>query len=137
MVLHLLSIKHFNESPSFLKFTFFEKERATEEYYQTFSLKLEITLYTLTIFQYLNIHFTILSFSVTLSETEKGNVPSIEHVGHPANIKSEMGNTWSATHRMKDVHFNWWNSSYLNERREYLKDVMDELDPHKPVSQIF
>ncbi|XP_066911771.1 MYCBP-associated protein-like isoform X2 [Clytia hemisphaerica] len=70
--------------------------------------------------------------SVTLSETEKGNVPSIEHVGHPANIKSEMGNTWSATHRMKNVHFNWWNSSYLNERREYLKDVMDELDPHKP-----
>jgi len=72
-------------------------------------------------------------FSITLGETEKGSVPPIEHIGCPSNVKSEMGTNWSETRRMKDVHYNWWNSSYLRERSDYLRDIIDELDPHKPV----
>jgi len=70
--------------------------------------------------------------SITLGETEKGNVASIEHIGHPSNVKSEMGTNWSTTSRMRTIHHNWMNSTYLSERKEYLKDVINELDPHKP-----
>ena len=78
--------------------------------------------------------FHLQHLSITLGETEKGIVSSIEHVGHPSNVKSEMGTNWSTTSRMKTIHHNWWNSTYLSERKEYLKDVINELDPHKPVS---
>lgn len=71
--------------------------------------------------------------NITLSKTEKGNVPSIEHVGYPSTIKKEMGNDWKMTHRMKYTHYPWWRSEYLHERQQHLQNVIEELNPHNVV----
>lgn len=74
--------------------------------------------------------------SITLGEAEKGNVSPVEHIGNPSSIKRRMGTDWNETRRTSNVHKDWWKSSYLDERQKYFKDVIDEMDPHKPVNRI-
>ena len=73
--------------------------------------------------------------SVTLSKTEKGFAPPVEHIGQPAHVQKEMGMTWSETSRMANVHYPWLKSGYLQERKKQLQKVINELDPHSPVSK--
>lgn len=76
----------------------------------------------------------IFSHSITLNKTEKGDVTPIEHIGHPASVKEDMGTKWSQTRRMANIHYPWWKSNYLEERKSHLEDVITELDPFTPVS---
>lgn len=71
--------------------------------------------------------------NITLNRTEKGDVPSVEHVGYPSTIKKEMGSDWKMTHRMKYTHYPWWKSEYLHERQKHLQNVIDELNPHNAI----
>ena len=73
--------------------------------------------------------------SMTLTQTERGYPPVVEHVGKPVAVRREMGIDWSDTesYRSTMVHHSWRKSDYLQKRKEELKDVIDELCPHKPV----
>ena len=73
-------------------------------------------------------------YSITLNKTEKGDGTPIEHIGHPASVKEDMGTKWAHTRRMTNIHYPWWKSSYLEERKSHLEDVITELDPFTPVS---
>ena len=44
------------------------------------------------------------------------------------------GIEWSNTHRSASVHYPWQKSTYLQERTTQLQNVLNELDPHQPVS---
>lgn len=46
-----------------------------------------------------------------------------------------LGIEWSNTHRSVSVHYPWQKSSYLQERTTQLQNVLNELDPHQPVSE--
>ena len=73
---------------------------------------------------------------MTLTQTERGYAPQIEHVGKPVTVKNEMGINWKQTRRMANVHYPWWKSSYLQDRKAELNRVAEELDPHKPVGSL-
>jgi len=70
--------------------------------------------------------------SITLNQTEKGLAPPIEHIHRPTHIKSEMGTMWGQTKRVQSVHYPWERSSYLEERKSQLEDIIQELDPYQP-----
>ncbi|XP_023932821.1 MYCBP-associated protein-like isoform X2 [Lingula anatina] len=67
---------------------------------------------------------------MTLTQTERGYPPPIEHVGVPTMIKEEKGVYWSKP--STPVHYPWDRSAFLKQRKQQLQTVMDELDPHKP-----
>ncbi|XP_078360278.1 MYCBP-associated protein-like [Oculina patagonica] len=70
--------------------------------------------------------------NMTLTQTERGYPPAVEHIGKPIYIKNEMGIEWSNTHRSASVHYPWQKSTYLQERTKQLQNVLHELDPHQP-----
>ncbi|XP_045166517.2 MYCBP-associated protein-like isoform X4 [Mercenaria mercenaria] len=68
---------------------------------------------------------------MTLTQTEKGYPPPIEHIGIPAKIREEKGWHWAPTHT-RPMHYPWHKSGYLEQRKKQLKQFEEELDPHKP-----
>ncbi|XP_041458125.1 MYCBP-associated protein-like isoform X2 [Lytechinus variegatus] len=68
---------------------------------------------------------------MTLSQTERGYPPPVEHIGYSKLAKSEMGVAWSEG-RASPVHYPWKRSQYLKDRKRQLQHVIDELDPFKP-----
>ncbi|KXJ26552.1 MYCBP-associated protein [Exaiptasia diaphana] len=68
----------------------------------------------------------------TLTQTEQGYPPPIEHIGKPIYVKNEMGIEWSNTRCKSAVHYPWHESRFLQERTEQLAHVMNEIDPHQP-----
>lgn len=68
---------------------------------------------------------------MTLTQTEKGYPPPIEHVGIPAAIRKEKGWSWVPTHT-RPMHYPWHKSDYLEKRKKELMKYEEELDPHKP-----
>ncbi|CAB4009367.1 Hypothetical predicted protein, partial [Paramuricea clavata] len=74
---------------------------------------------------------------MTLTQTERGYPPVVENVGKPVTVRREMGIDWSDTesYRSTLVHHPWRKSDYLHKRKEELKEVIDELCPHKPYLQ--
>lgn len=68
---------------------------------------------------------------MTLTQTECGYAPPIEHIRNPAIIKTEMGLPVGEG-RTSPVYYPWHQSQYLKERRDQLLAVMEELDPFKP-----
>ena len=61
----------------------------------------------------LSSHFVISIYSMTLTQTEKGYPPPIEHVGIPASIREEKGKLYIVL-------------SYYNLKKEkYFKNVLD------------
>jgi len=70
--------------------------------------------------------------NMTLTQTERGYPPAIEHIGKAIYIKNEMGIEWSKTHRSASVHYPWQKSTYLQERTKQLQTILHELDPHEP-----
>jgi len=73
---------------------------------------------------------------MTLSQSERGYPKPIEHVGVPKSIRSEKGWYWSPTHT-NAVHYPWHKAPYLESRKKQLQTVIDELDPHNPVSMSY
>jgi hypothetical protein len=54
-------------------------------------------------------------------------------MGVPKSIRNEKGWHWPPYHTTP-VHYPWHKNPYLEERKNQLKDVINDLDPHKPVS---
>ena len=71
---------------------------------------------------------------MTLTQTERGYAPPVEHVGKPERTRQMMGTDWKENRRMLYVHYPWLKSQYLHERKNQLSGVLNELMPHKPVS---
>jgi len=69
---------------------------------------------------------------MTLTQTEKGFAPPIEHIGRPDTIKQSVGIDWNETRRLASIHYPWLKSQYLQERKEKLKNVIEEMNPHQP-----
>ncbi|XP_038078337.1 MYCBP-associated protein-like [Patiria miniata] len=69
---------------------------------------------------------------MTLTETERGYPPPIEHVGQPAAVKMEMGAKLDSSRPGTPVSYPWHQSKYLKERRQQLNKVMQNLDPYIP-----
>lgn len=67
---------------------------------------------------------------MTLSQTEKGYPPPIEHVGVPLAVMAEKGRNWGVP--QTPFHKPWHKTPYLKQRRQQLEPVMRELDPHDP-----
>lgn len=59
--------------------------------------------------------------TMTLTLTERGYPPAIEHIAKPIYIKNEMGIEWSSTHRSASVHYPWQKSSYLQKNKTAAK----------------
>ncbi|XP_046857435.1 MYCBP-associated protein-like [Xenia sp. Carnegie-2017] len=74
---------------------------------------------------------------MTLTQTERGYPSVVEHVGKPLSVRAEMGMNWPNTesYRSMMVHSPWKKSSYLCQRKNELKDAIDEICPHKPYLQ--
>ncbi|XP_030841548.1 MYCBP-associated protein isoform X2 [Strongylocentrotus purpuratus] len=68
---------------------------------------------------------------MTMSQTERGYPPPVEHIGYSKLTKSEMGIAWPEG-RASPVHYPWKRSQYLKDRKRQLQHVIDELDPFKP-----
>ncbi|WAR25478.1 MYBPP-like protein [Mya arenaria] len=68
---------------------------------------------------------------MTLTQTEKGYPPPIEHIGIPPAIREEKGWNWAPTHT-RPMHYPWHKAPYLEQRKKQLKPYEEELDPHKP-----
>ncbi|XP_071824825.1 MYCBP-associated protein-like isoform X2 [Apostichopus japonicus] len=68
---------------------------------------------------------------MTLSQTERGYAPPVEHIRNPNIIKEEMGLPVGEG-RNSPVYYPWHQSQYLKQRRDQLIAVMEELDPFKP-----
>ncbi|XP_028402373.1 MYCBP-associated protein-like [Dendronephthya gigantea] len=74
---------------------------------------------------------------MTLTQTERGYPPVVEHVAKPITVRKEMGFDWSDTesYRSTLIHHPWRKSEYLHQRKEELRDLIEELCPHKPYLQ--
>lgn len=68
---------------------------------------------------------------MTLTKSEQGYPHPIEHIGIPKSVRNEKGWYWPP-HHTTPVHYPWHKNPYLEERKENLKDVITELDPHRP-----
>lgn len=64
---------------------------------------------------------------MTLTQTEKGYPPAIEHIGLPGRMKIEKGVDWERTKTPRYP----WKFPYYVERKQQLSEVMAELDPHR------
>ena len=64
---------------------------------------------------------------MTLTQTEKGYPPAIEHIGLPGRMRLEKGVDWERTQTPRYP----WKFPYYVERRQQLAEVMAELDPHR------
>ncbi|XP_072032494.1 MYCBP-associated protein-like isoform X2 [Amphiura filiformis] len=69
---------------------------------------------------------------MTLTQTERGYPPPVEHISHPQSIKKEMGTEWKPP--STPTNYPWHLSQYLKERREELQHVLDDVDPCQPAS---
>ncbi len=72
---------------------------------------------------------------MTLTQTERGYAPPVEYIGKPDRTRMNMGTDWYETRRMAHIHYPWLKSQYLNQRKEQLTSVINELMPHDPVSE--
>lgn len=72
---------------------------------------------------------------MTLTKSEQGYPRPIEHIGIPKSVRNEKGWYWPP-HHTTPVHYPWHKNPYLEERKENLKDVITELDPHRPVCSV-
>jgi hypothetical protein len=68
--------------------------------------------------------------SLTLTQTEKGHPPPIEHIGKPNQTKIETDTFWPV--QTVPVNYPWKHSSYLAKRTEQLQPIMKEIDPLNP-----
>ncbi|XP_061190862.1 MYCBP-associated protein-like isoform X2 [Saccostrea echinata] len=68
---------------------------------------------------------------MTLTKSEQGYPPPVEHIGVPKAIRNEKGWNWPPYHTTP-VHYPWHKNPYLEERKNQLKEVISELDPHRP-----
>ncbi|KAK6958793.1 MYCBP-associated protein-like isoform X1 [Biomphalaria glabrata] len=68
---------------------------------------------------------------MTLTQTQKGNSPPVEHVGLSQVVKAEKGCEW---HGKTNVHFRypWHKSEFLNQRLQQLQPYIDEVSSWKP-----
>ena len=73
--------------------------------------------------------------SMTLKQSERGYPKPIEHLGIPGCVREEKGWYWNPNHRAP-VHYPWHKSPYLEQRKKELQPIIDELDPHEPVSHL-
>ena len=71
---------------------------------------------------------------MTLTQTERGYAPPVEHIGRPETIRKSMGTDWMETRRIAHIHCPWLKSEYLDRRRWELRNVINEMAPHRPVS---
>ena len=78
----------------------------------------------------------ILRFRMTLTQTERGYAPPVEHIGRPDTVRKSMGTDWKETRRMANIHYPWLKSQYLQERKQKLVNVIEEICPHHPVSVV-
>lgn len=82
-----------------------------------------------------NLLHDISIYSMTLTKSEQGYPRPIEHIGVPKSVRNEKGWYWPP-HHTTPVHYPWHKNPYLEERKEQLKDVITELDPHRPVCSV-
>ncbi|KAK3576672.1 hypothetical protein CHS0354_004957 [Potamilus streckersoni] len=68
--------------------------------------------------------------NMTLTQTEKGYPPPIEHVGLSKITRNERGMTWIPG-QTRAMHYPWHKSPFLEQRQKQLQKYIDELDPHK------
>ncbi|XP_041376567.1 MYCBP-associated protein-like isoform X3 [Gigantopelta aegis] len=68
---------------------------------------------------------------MTLSQTQRGYPPPVEHVGIPQSVRKEKGWTWSPNYSAP-VHYPWHKAPYYETRRKQLQKVIDDLDNHEP-----
>ncbi|XP_056002049.1 MYCBP-associated protein-like isoform X3 [Ostrea edulis] len=68
---------------------------------------------------------------MTLTKSEQGYPRPVEHMGVPKSIRHEKGWHWPPYHTTP-VHYPWHKNPYLEDRKGQLKDVINDLDPHKP-----
>lgn len=69
---------------------------------------------------------------MTLTQTEKGYPPPVEHVGTSKSILAEKGWDWQPNHT-RPIHYPWDKAPYLETRKKQLQGLIEELDPHQPV----
>ncbi|XP_022092227.1 MYCBP-associated protein-like [Acanthaster planci] len=69
---------------------------------------------------------------MTLTETERGYPPPIEHIGQPTAVKKEIGAQLDSSRPGTSINYPWHQSKYLKDRRQQLDNVMLNLDPHTP-----
>ncbi|BFZ25781.1 hypothetical protein BsWGS_28820 [Bradybaena similaris] len=68
---------------------------------------------------------------VTLTHTQKGYPPPIEHVGLSQIVKKEKGCDWKGNENVY-VNYPWHKSEFLSQRIKQLQPFIDEIDPWKP-----
>lgn len=68
---------------------------------------------------------------MTLTQTEKGYPPPVEHVGTSKSILAEKGWDWQPNHT-RPIHYPWDKAPYLETRKKQLQGLIEELDPHQP-----
>ncbi|XP_062521856.1 MYCBP-associated protein-like isoform X2 [Corticium candelabrum] len=68
--------------------------------------------------------------NLTLTQTEKGHPPAIEHVGKSIRTQIETGMFWPA--HVAPVNYPWKVSPYLAQRTKQLQPIMNEIDPYYP-----
>ena len=68
-----------------------------------------------------------------MTMTEQGHPPELELVGVPDYIRREKGVSLGLEKNVPS-HYTWKESLYLAQRKNDLKMVSRELDPHYPVS---
>ncbi|XP_070535835.1 MYCBP-associated protein-like [Ptychodera flava] len=73
----------------------------------------------------------ITGIQMTLTQTERGYPPPVEHIGNPKVVQQEKGTTWQAG-RSTPINYPWKKSQYLHQRKQQIQEVMEELDPYKP-----
>ena len=79
---------------------------------------------------------------MSLTQTEQGYPPAIEHIGVPQLIQDEKGidvrpgSAASSCNHPWNMGRSWKQSGYLQERKKQLQSYMTELDPHKPVGTV-
>ncbi|CAL1533076.1 unnamed protein product [Lymnaea stagnalis] len=68
---------------------------------------------------------------MSLTQTQKGYPPPVEHVGLPTLIKEEKGCEWIGKGNAH-VNYPWHKSDFLNQRLKQLQPYIEEMDPWKP-----
>ncbi|XP_071943244.1 MYCBP-associated protein-like isoform X2 [Antedon mediterranea] len=69
---------------------------------------------------------------MTLTQTERGYPPPVEHIGHPDVIKQEIGVQLEGVRSSTPVNYPWKKSSYFKDWKNTLRDVDIDLDEFKP-----
>ncbi|XP_033115516.1 MYCBP-associated protein-like isoform X2 [Anneissia japonica] len=69
---------------------------------------------------------------MTLTQTERGYPPPVEHIGHPDTVQKEMGVQLEGVRSSTPVNYPWKKSTYFKDWKNKLRDVMIDLDEFKP-----